>query len=99
MSTLGPGDRIRVRDDWPETSGIPVHVRTPHYVRGHEGTVLRALGAFPDPGDLAFARPAAMRALYHVAFAQHALWPDGRPEDQGRDEVVVELYEHWLEPA
>ena len=94
MTALAPGDRVRVRDDWPETRG-PVHVRTPHYLRGHEGTVLRALGAFPDPGDLAFARPAATRALYHVVFATPSLWPDGRDDD----EVVVELYEHWLERA
>ena len=52
---------VRVKDDWPETRG-PVHIRTPHYVRGMQGTVVRQLGAFPNPEDLAFARPAAKRA-------------------------------------
>lgn len=91
---LVPGSRVRVRDDWPETRG-PAHIRTPHYLRGRSGTVLRHLGDFPNPEDLAFARPAPRRPLYHVAFAQPALWPDGRPGD----EVVVEIFGHWLEAA
>lgn len=91
---LAPGAAVRVRDDWPETRG-PCHLRTPHYLRGREGTIVRALGRFPNPEDLAFARPAALRALYHVAFSQPPLWNEGRPGD----EVVVEIYEHWLEAA
>jgi nitrile hydratase len=91
---FAPGTRVRVRDDWPETRG-PVHIRTPHYLRGKPGTVVRGLGAFPNPEDLAFARPAPTLPLYHVAFAQDALWPDGR----GGDTVLVELYETWLERA
>jgi nitrile hydratase len=93
VTLYAPGAVVRVRDDWPEARG-PAHIRTPHYLRGHSGTVLRALGTFADPEALAFARPAPKRALYHVAFAQTALWPDGR----AGDEVLVELYEHWLEP-
>jgi nitrile hydratase len=91
---FAPGARVRVRDDWPEARG-PVHIRTPHYLRGRSGTVVRALGAFPNPEDLAFARPAGMRLLYHVAFPQDALWPDGHHGDT----VMVEVYEHWLESA
>ena len=41
--TLAPGTRVKVRDDWPETRG-PCHIRTPHYLRGETGTVLRHLG-------------------------------------------------------
>ena len=93
-AAFSAGTPVRVRNDWPETRG-PVHIRTPHYLRGKAGTVVRALGAFPNPEDLAFARPADLRLLYHVAFPQDALWPDGRRGDT----VVVEVYEHWLEPA
>ncbi|MDE2516865.1 MAG: nitrile hydratase subunit beta [Rhodospirillales bacterium] len=95
MSAPGPlpaGTRVRVKDDWPEARG-PAHIRTPHYLRGAEGVVVRHLGAYPNPEDLAFARPAARRALYHVAFAQPGLWQQG----VAGDEVLVELYEHWLE--
>jgi len=92
--TFSPGDAVLVKNDWPETRG-PAHIRTPHYLRGHTGRVLRRLGAYPNPEDLAFARPAAKKSLYHVIFPMSELWPEGR----GGDEVVVELYEHWLERA
>ena len=88
------GASVRVKDDWPETRG-PVHIRTPHYLRGMQGIVVRQLGAFPNPEDLAFARPAGNRTLYHVAFAQPSVWLEGHEGDQ----LLVELYEHWLEPA
>ena len=94
MAGFAAGARVRVKDDWPETRG-PVHIRTPHYLRGMEGTVARRLGAYPNPEDLAFARSAQLRALYHVAFDQPSVWQEGRVGDQ----LLVELYEHWLEPA
>lgn len=85
------GSRVQVRDEWPERDG-PVHCRTPHYVRGKRGHVVRQLGEFPDPGDIAFARPAPLRRLYHVAFPLGDLWPEASRDD----ELVVEIYEHWL---
>jgi nitrile hydratase len=89
---IAPGTRVRVRDDWPETRG-PCHIRTPHYLRGTAGVVTRHLGDFPNPEDLAFARPAPRLPLYHVRFEQSALWPDsGRNED-----ILVEIFEPWLE--
>ncbi len=92
--TYSAGATVRVKDDWPETRG-PVHIRTPHYVRGQRGTVVRHLGDFPNPEDLAFARPAEQRPLYHVRFGMAALW-----NGQGAsDEVQVEIFGHWLEPA
>jgi nitrile hydratase subunit beta len=90
---FAPGSRVRVRDDWPETRG-PCHIRTPHYLRGVSGTVVRRLGAFPNPEDLAFARPAEKRALYHVAFDQSPVWGEGGTGDT----LLVEIFEHWLEP-
>ena len=91
---FAPGTRVRVKDDWPETRG-PVHIRTPHYIRGMQGTVVRQLGEFANPEDLAFARPAQVRPLYHVRFDQPSIWQEG----QAGDEVQVEIFEHWLEPA
>ncbi len=92
--TLAPGTAVTVKNDWPELRG-PCHIRTPHYLRGERGRVVRVLGAFPNPEDLAFNRPAPKRTLYHVAFPQPALWQEGHRGD----EVVVEIFEHWLEPA
>lgn len=91
---FAPGDPVSVKADWPERRG-PAHIRTPHFVRGRKGRVVRRLGAFPNPEDLAFARPAADRELYHVKFTMSELWPDPSADD----DVLVELYEHWLEPA
>jgi nitrile hydratase subunit beta len=88
-----PGEAVRVVDDWPELRG-PAHIRTPHYVRGRSGTVVRYLGSFPNPSDLAFGRVAPLRELYHVAFNPRAIWGDGHDGD----DIVVEIFEHWLEP-
>jgi nitrile hydratase len=91
--TLPSGTTVRVRDDWPEARG-PVHVRTPHYVRGRNGIVVRHLGDFDNPEDLAFGRPAARLPLYHVLFAQAELWLEAAGTS---GDVLVELFEPWLE--
>ncbi len=91
---LKPGQRVRVREDWPETRSL-CHVRTPHYVRGVFGVIEGHLGRFRNPEDGAFLRPAALLDLYHVRFDQASIWDDGRDGD----EVMVEIYESWLEPA
>ena len=90
---LAPGQKVRVKLDWPETRG-PCHIRTPHYLRGELGMVVRHLGDYPNPEDLAFARPAGNRPLYHIAFDLAGVWHEG----ESGDEILVELYEHWLEP-
>ena len=86
------GTRVRVRLDWPETPG-PCHIRTPHYVRGREGVIERALGRFRNPEKLAFARPAEELALYHVRFDLRTIWPEAEAD------LLVELYDSWLEAA
>ena len=91
---IAVGTLVHVRDDWPETRG-PCHIRTPHYLRGRSGVVVRAFGAYPNPEDLAFARPAAPMPLYHVAFDRRDIWPEGA----AGDEILVELYQHWLDEA
>jgi len=86
------GETVRVKNEWPETSG-PVHIRTPHYVRGVVGQVVRRLGEFPNPEDLAFARPAERKPLYHVRFRKGAIWAEANPDD----ELLIEIFGHWLE--
>lgn len=92
-AALAAGTVVRVRDDWPEARGR-AHVRTPHYLRGRTGRVVRHLGDFPSPEDLAFARPARVFPLYHVLFEQRPIWEEGCVGD----EVLVEIYENWLTP-
>jgi hypothetical protein len=91
---FAPGAAVRVKDDWPERRG-PCHIRTPHFIRGRKGTIVRRLGAFPNPEDLAFARPAPKRNLYHVLFDQQPIWNEGTPGDT----LMIEVFEHWLEEA
>ncbi len=89
-----PGTRVRVRQWMP-----PGHIRTPAYLRGRLGTVERVLGAFPNPEDLAYRRPAPLIPLYRVRFAQADLWPDDRATTASGDTLEAEIYAHWLDPA
>jgi nitrile hydratase subunit beta len=86
-----PGDLVKVRAANP-----PGHVRTPYYIRGHTGVVERVCGSYPNPEELAYARPGLpAQPLYRVRFLQREVWPDqtAGPEDT----IDVEIYQHWLE--
>ena len=65
----------------------PGHFRTPTYIQGKVGAVERLHG-----GDGLPKRP-----LYLVRFAQPHVWPKypGPP----RDQLLMDIFEHWLEPA
>ena len=85
------GDRVAVRAAYPIG-----HVRTPYYVRGKHGVIERLCGTFPNPEELAYARPGEpAHPLYRVRFLQRDVWPDyaGQPVDV----IEVEIYQHWLE--
>ncbi|NNM74172.1 nitrile hydratase subunit beta [Enterovirga sp. DB1703] len=88
------GTTVSVIADWPEERG-PCHLRTPSYVRGRRGRIAAHLGRHPNPEDLAFARPAELRRLYHVSIPLSEIWPG---EDHPNESLLVELYEHWLQP-
>ena len=88
-----PGDRVKVMK-----ADVPGHLRTPWYIRGHEGEVERICGFFANPEELAFNRHGLpKRALYRVRFAQNKVWPDYA--GPAGDTIDVEIYEHWLEKA
>lgn len=88
-----PGDRVRVRPDEPQG-----HCRTPHYVRGKTGRVVRLQGVFRNPEDLAYGGQGLPgQPLYLVEFYQADIWRNytGPPVDK----VCVDIYQHWLGPA
>ena len=92
-----PGQRVRVRADWPEVGGVRVHLRTPGYLRGRVGAVERAHGDYANPEKLAFGKPGfPKRTLYMVRFDQRDLWPRGEAPD---GTLVADIFDHWLEPA
>ncbi|MGH8617914.1 MAG: SH3-like domain-containing protein [Burkholderiales bacterium] len=87
------GDRVRVRK-----AEAPGHIRTPHYIRGHIGTIERCAGAYKNPEELAYGRSGEpKRNLYRVRFLQRDVWPDYA--GAAGDTLDIDLYEHWLEPA
>lgn len=77
--TFRPADRVTVLEDNPE--GNP---RTPRYLRGRTGEVLRAHGVVVNPLDHRQPYP----PLYTVVFRL----------DTG-DEVAADLHEEWLAPG
>ena len=87
------GDRVRVRVGAP-----PHHFRTPSYIQGKTGQVVALCGVFPNPESLAHGGYGLPRQpLYRVEFAQTQVW--GRYRGTQRDKILVDIYEHWLDPA
>ncbi len=87
-----PGDRVRVRME-----DRPGHIRTPWYVRGKSGWIEKIYGDFLNPELLAQGRDGMpKRTLYLVAFNQADLWGASQGS---RDKVLVDIYDHWLDPA
>ena len=88
-----PGDTVRVK-----TGAPPGHFRTPAYIQGKVGRVERVHGAFRLPESLAYGGDGLPKQfLYLVGFANPDVWP-GRVAPS-RDKLLVDIYEHWLEPA
>ena len=85
-------DHVRVKTMMP-----PGHVRTPAYLRGKAGVIERKLGAFPNPEQLAYNRPADKRSLVRVRFSMAEIW--GEDSENPTDTLDAEIYEHWLEPT
>jgi hypothetical protein len=87
------GERVRIRD-----LGKPGHVRTPLYVRRKVGVIDHCCGSFENPEERAYGRIGRDRIpLYRVRLRQRDLWPDY--EGAEHDTLVLEIYDHWLEPA
>jgi nitrile hydratase len=74
------------------------HHRTPGYLKGKTGTVVRLHASFTNPETRAYGTDGLPeRPLYLVGFAQRDVWADygGR----GDDRIYVDVFEHWLEEA
>ena len=87
------GDRVRVSDAYP-----PGHVRTPVFVRGKTGTIIRNYGAFRNPERLAYGMTGLPRlSLFQVVFTMDEIWGGDGAYAPG-DTLAVDIYENWLEP-
>jgi hypothetical protein len=88
-----PGDKVRVRVGAP-----PGHFRTPAYIQGRAGVIEAAHGAFRNPESLAHGGDGLPEQfLYLVRFDQTHVWAQYPSAPQ--DKLLIDLYEHWLEPA
>jgi hypothetical protein len=85
---FAPGDRVRT-----STADPPGHTRLPRYARGACGEVVGTAGHHPLADERARGLPSVPRAVYHVRFAAHELF------GEGEHDVVVELWEDYLEPV
>jgi nitrile hydratase len=82
---LQVGDRVLIRDD----REVPFS-RTPGPARGRTGTIVGDRGAFGEPELVSAGHlDAPLRRLFQVALTV----------GDGADEVLLDVFEHWLLPA
>lgn len=90
-----PGAKVRTRRAQnPEVAGG--HTRLPGYAAQSEGTVVRLHGTHILPDSNGHRQGEAPEPLYAVAFRAADLWQS--PEHPG-DEVILDLWQSYLEPA
>ena len=93
-SRFSLGQAVQVRDDLQPIG----HYRTPHYVRGKQGTIERVLAYFLNPEEEGYGKNAGTtQRLYRVRFSQSTLWNDYNGQDS--DVLEIEIFEPWLKEA
>lgn len=85
------GDRVRARNVHPRG-----HTRLPRYVRGQIGVLHLVHGCHVFPDTHAHGLGERPQWLYCVLFSARDLWG---PEARANDEVRLDLWESYLEPA
>ena len=80
-------------------TGSPAnHFRTPAYIQGYVGIIDALCGVYPNPESLAHGGDGLPRQpLYRIRLRQTELWPDYAGNTS--DTLLVDVYQHWLEPA
>ncbi|MFV1594871.1 nitrile hydratase subunit beta [Phaeobacter sp. JH20_36] len=93
---FAPGDAVRCRRPGGNRLVAGGHTRLPGYAVGASGRVLRLHGTHVLPDSAAHGLGEAPEPLYAVVFPAAELW--SAPEHP-RDEVVLDLWQSYLEPA
>jgi hypothetical protein len=90
--------RFKAGESIVVTEKFPIgHYRTPMYVRGKKGTVIRNLGRYINPEREAFGKNAGDKIWYYmVSFLQKDLWENYKGRET--DVLEIEIFENWLEP-
>lgn len=89
------GDKVRTRRHAHNAFVDGGHTRLPDYAAGAVGRIVRLHGHHVLPDAAAHGLGDRPEPLYAVAFAASELW--ARPEHP-RDEVVLDLWQSYLEP-
>jgi nitrile hydratase subunit alpha len=99
------GDQVRVRaEDLVRTRWKRPHIRTPGYVFGVAGQVVRYCGLQEDPeaavslgaDDAPVPDAVPRNHMYIVRFRLADVWEQRHFDDAADDDVHVEVYEDWL---
>lgn len=85
------GQRVRARNINPAG-----HTRLPRYVRGKAGVIRNDRGVYTFPDTNAHHAGEARQHVYNVAFKARELFG---PSAHRRDEIVIDLWEDYLESA
>lgn len=93
---FAPGQRVRTLRPAANRLVDGGHTRLPAYAAGAQGRVLRCHGAHVLPDAHAHGLGEAAEPLYSVVFPAGELW--AAPENP-RDEVTLDLWQSYLEPA
>ncbi|MDX2485835.1 MAG: nitrile hydratase subunit beta [Pseudodonghicola sp.] len=93
---FAPGQRVRTLRPAANRLVDGGHTRLPAYAAGAVGAVLRCHGAHVLPDAHAHGLGEAPEPLYTVVFPAGELW--AAPENP-RDEVTLDLWQSYLEPA
>mmetsp|Transcript_7588 Transcript_7588/g.13095 ORF Transcript_7588/g.13095 Transcript_7588/m.13095 type:complete len:225 (+) Transcript_7588:606-1280(+) len=90
------GDTVTARR-FPENMRVPGgHTRLPAYAAGATGRILRLHGSHVLPDSNAHGQGEAPEPLYAVAFNAADLWAHA---EHPQDEVIVDMWQSYLEPA
>jgi nitrile hydratase beta subunit-like protein len=85
------GERIKIAEKFPVG-----HYRTPTYVRGKQGIIIKNLGRYINPETEAFGKNAGDKIWYYmVQFFQKDLWENYT--GQVTDVLEIEIFENWIE--
>ncbi|MEP2533984.1 nitrile hydratase subunit beta [Shimia sp.] len=90
------GEAVRTRRPARNTKVTGGHTRLPVYASGIQGEIVLRHGTHVLPDSNAHGLGEAAEPLYAVAFSARDLWGE---EAQDGDEVVLDLWQSYLEPA
>lgn len=93
---FAPGDTVQTRHPAANPFVAGGHTRLPSYASGQIGEVRAFHGCHIFPDAHAHGRGEDPQPIYAVAFPAQALWG---PSADPRDEVILDLWEPYLEPA